>query len=730
MPRKPSFFFDRWPRFAYRHPWYVIGLALVILGACGLAYGRWSGHYADSLSLPGTESQQFNQLMESRFPQSAGDTATVVVRVNGKVTDPQVRPRVESLLQQLKGLPQVVGVSSPFGQDGAISADGSIARITVQYEKRSHSLDHSSVTALLDFQKRSSSNDFQVEAGGQVPLAGEVAPPQDSEIIGLSAAVVILLIAFGSVVAMGLPIITALIALAAGLALIGVGASVFDLASFTTEFAAMVGIGAGIDYALLIVTRFREALSRGLAVEDAVVEAAGTAGRSVVFAGTTVIIALLGLWAIGIPSVAYAATSAALVVALSVLVAVFVLPALLKLAGRRIDRWRIPLLAAKPDETETGLGYRLSRVIQRSPVAGLVISLAVLLVLATPMLSMHLGNADSGNDPPSFTTRRAYDLLSQGFGPGFNGPALVGLAVDSPQAAAAVPALATSLAQVPGVAGVAPPRFNATSSAALVTVIPSTSPQSSETQDLVNRLRTTLAGATAGKGLTAYVGGPVAMHIDATEKMAARMPFLIAAVIGLSFALLMMVFRSVLVAVKAAVMNLLSIGAAYGVLVAVFQWGWLGGLLGVQRQGPIEAFMPVMLFAILFGLSMDYEVFLISRIREEYLKTGNNSESVARGLSVTTRVISAAAAIMVAVFMSFALGDVRVVKEFGMGLATAVFVDATLVRLVLVPSLMQLMGDANWWLPRWADRLLPHISVDARPKQAAAEQVETATPVA
>ncbi|HSP54674.1 MAG TPA: MMPL family transporter [Dehalococcoidia bacterium] len=717
-PSTNSVFFDRWPRIAYRHPWHILLAAAAVLAACGFAYSRWAGHYAESLNLPGTESQQFNELMESRFPQSAGDPATVVVRVDGHISDPQNLQRVGSLVSDLKALPQVVSVTSPFEQTGAISLDGSIARINVQYEKRARALDRSSIDALLDLRRRDSIPGFQVEAGGQVPRAGEVNPPKNSELIGLSAAVVILLIAFGSVVAMGLPIVTALIALLTGLALIGVTASIADLPEFTTEFAAMIGIGAGIDYALLIVTRFREGLARGLGLEDAVIEAASTAGRSVVFAGSTVIIALLGLWAIGIPSIAYAGSAAAFIVGLSVLVAVLVLPALLRLVGKGIDRWRIPVLAARPDEAGSGMGYRLSRLIQRSPVAALVISLGILLTLATPVLSMELGTADSGNDPESFTSRRAYDLLSQGFGPGFNGPALVGVAINGPEDAEAVTGLAARLALVSGVAGVAPPRFNAEKSAAVITVMPTTSPQSHETQDLVNRLRNAITTDTAGTGIKAYVGGSVAMHIDATEKMASRMPFLIAAVIGLSFILLMMVFRSVLVALKAAVMNLLSIGAAYGVLVAVFQWGWLAGPLGVQRQGPIESFMPVMLFAILFGLSMDYEVFLISRIREEYIKTGNNSEAVARGLSVTTRVISAAAAIMVAVFMSFALGDQRVVKEFGIGLATAVFVDATLVRLVLVPALMQLMGNANWWFPRWADRLLPRISVDGRPQTA------------
>jgi RND superfamily putative drug exporter len=498
---------------------------------------------------------------------------------------------------------------------------------------------------------------------------------------------------------------------------------------FTPQLAAMIGLGAGIDYALLIVTRYREGLTRNLSVEEAIAKASATAGRSVLFAGSTVVIALLGLWAVGIPMISYVATAAALVVALSVAVAVTVLPAILKLAGARIDHWRIPVLAASPHESEAGLGYRLSRVIQRAPLAGIAVSLGVLLVLAIPMLHIDLGASDAGNKPESFTSRRAYDLLSQGFGPGFNGPILVGVRIDNPNAVGAVERLPSSLMQVEGVAGVSPLEFNEARTAATINVIPTTAPQSQDTEELVHRLRRVVHQQAKAAGAEAFAGGATAVFIDAGSKIAASMPLFFTAVIGLSFVLLMAVFRSVLVPLKAAIMNLLSIGAAYGVLVAVFQWGWFGSVIGVEGKGPIESFLPIMLFALLFGLSMDYEVFLISRIREEYLRTGDNTEAVARGLSVTTRVISAAAAIMVAVFLSFALMPGREIKELGIGAATAVFVDATLVRLILVPSLMQLLGDANWWFPRWLDRLVPKIGVDAEP-QAAGERPEEAVSTA
>jgi len=729
MPPKRSFLFDRWPRFASRHPWYVIAGALVTVAGIAALYAMAGGRYVEGLNIPGAESQRLIDLLEERFPQTAGDPAFVVVHAPAGMDDPQVYSRVESLQTNLSELPDVVGALSPYGQPGAISPDGSIALIAVQYSKQSHELAQSSIDALLDLRKGYSESQFEVEVGGPVGGEAEHELSGSSELIGLTAAVVILLIAFGSVVAMGLPIVTALLALASGLLLVGVGASFVDMPGFTPQVGAMIGLGAGIDYALLIVTRYREGLARGLAVEDAIAKAAATAGRSVLFAGSTVVIALLGLWAVGIPFMSYLATAAALVVALSVAVAVIVLPAILKLAGRRIDRWRIPLLAASPHESETGFGYRLSRIIQRAPLPGLAVSLAILLLLAAPVLRLDLGVSDDGNRPESFTSRRAYDLLAQSFGPGFNGPILVGVRIDDPDAVGAVERLPSSLGQVEGVAGVSPVEFNEARTAATINVIPETAPQSQETEDLVHRLRRLVRQEAKVTGTEALVGGPTAVFIDLGDKIAASMPLFFVAVIGLSFVLLMAVFRSVLVPLKAAIMNLLSIGAAYGVLVAIFQWGWFAGVFGVEKTGPIETFVPIMLFALLFGLSMDYEVFLISRIREEYLKTRNNTEAVARGLSVTTRVISAAAAIMVAVFLSFTLMPARELKEFGVGAATAVFVDATLVRLILVPSLMQLLGDANWWFPRWLDRLVPKIGIDFG-AEAAGERVEEAVPTA
>jgi len=712
--RRPSFLFDTWPRFAARHPWYVLAatvLALIVLFGASRAF---SGSYSNAFSISGTEAQQATDLLKARFPQEAGESASVVVRAPAGINDPAVRARVETLVGDLQALPDVVGVTSPYDQQATISQDGTIARITVQYGKRPQELPKSSTDALFSLRKQASAPGFQVEAGGPVVNEAEEGGLGNwTELIGVSVAVLVLLLAFGSVVAMGLPIVTALLALASGMLLIGIGARFVTLPSFTPEFGAMIGLGVGIDYALLIVTRFREALARGLAVDDAIAEAAATAGRSVLFAGSTVVIAMLGLWAVGVRFVADLGTAAALIVALSVVVALVIMPAILKLVGRRVDRWRVPGMGAASHESEAGFGYRLSRAIQKAPLPAMVGSLALLVVLALPLTRIQLGSSDAGNNPDTFTSRRAYDLLSQAFGPGFSGPVLVALSIDSPTGAAAVEALPAKLAAVPGVAQVSPPIFNTDRTAATVIVTPTTAPQDQATASLVHRLRDTLAEATGGTGVRAYVGGMTAMFIDIGDRITARLPVLFAAVIGLSFLLLMMVFRSVLVPLKAALMNLLAIGAAYGVLVAVFQWGWGASLIGVSRTGPIESFLPMFLFAILFGLSMDYEVFLVSRIREEYLRTGDASGSVARGLAMTTRLITAAAAIMIAVFLSFALGDQRVIKEFGIGLATAIFIDATVVRLVLVPAFMQVMGDANWWFPSWLDRLVPRISIEA-----------------
>jgi RND superfamily putative drug exporter len=707
--------FERWPRFATRRPRLVLGITAAAVLVFGLLYGLNHGSYGDAFSLPGAESQRLVDLLKERFPSRAGDSAYVVVSAANGVDSQDTMDEVKALQNKLETLPQVVSVSSPYETPGSVSADRTIAFLNVQYSDSATRIQKDSVHALVDMVAAENRPGFQVEAGGSPLRRIEMEPPGAAEAIGLTAAAVILLIAFGSVVAMGLPIAVALIALTSGFFLVGFGAQFVELPSFTPQFSAMIGIGVGIDYALLITSRFREGLRRGLSVPDSIGIAAQTAGRSVLFAGTTVVIALLGLWAAGMPAVGWVGTGSSLVVGLSVVAALIVLPAILALVGHRIDRWQIPFLPSAASTSEDrGLAYKWSRFVQRNPIPCLIVSLGLLLVAAAPVVDLQLGTSDAGNNPPSFTSRRAYDLLARGFGPGFTGPIIVGFSLNDHQTGL-VNQEAAVLAQMPNVAAVTPPSFSDDQSAAVLTVIPRTSPQDTATVDLVHQLREKLRTDLASEpGVEPLVGGATALFADVGARLSSRMPFFFAGVIGLSFILLMAVFRSVVVAFKAAVMNLLSIGASFGLLVAIFQWGWLGSILGVHRAGPIESFMPMTLFAVLFGLSMDYEVFLVSRIREEYLRTGDNSDAVARGLSVTSRVISAAAAIMIAVFLAFAVSDQRIVKEFGIGLAVAIFLDATLVRLVLVPSLMQLMGKWNWWFPSWLDRIVPRISIDDR----------------
>ena len=560
--------------------------------------------------------------------------------------------------------------------------------------------------------KKESVPGFQVDAEGAVVRLAEREPPGSSELIGISAAIIILLLAFGSVVAMGLPIVTALIGLSSGFFLVGLASRFINMPSFAPQFIAMIGIGVGIDYALLVVSRYREEVGRGSSREDATATAISTAGRSVFLAGGTVVIALLGLWASGIAAIGWLGTAGAVVVGIMVAVAVLVLPALLRFVGPYLDRWRMPGVGGPSADSTSGIAYRWSRLVQRYPLVCLVLSLGLLLLLAAPVLDLQLGTSDSGNNPTTFTSRRAYDLITEGFGPGANGPVLVGLIIDNPAAIEKVQALPASLSNFNNVQQVSAPRFNEDKSAAVITVLPKSSPQDQTTVDLIHDLRDHLRATFRDTGATPLVGGSTALFIDVGQQQSARLPWFLASVLALSFLLLMAVFRSLLVPVKAVFMNLLSIAGSFGVLVAVFQWGWLAGVIGVDKKGPVEAFLPMLLFAVLFGLSMDYEVFLVSRIREEYVDSGDNSEAVARGLSVTSRVITAAAAIMVAVFGAFALSDQRVVKEFGVGLACAIFIDATVVRLVLVPSLMQLAGRWNWWMPGQLDRLVPRIGAE------------------
>jgi RND superfamily putative drug exporter len=704
---------ERWARFAHRRRGRVIGVWMAALVAVLTLSAFYGGEFDSGFEMPGTESQEAIDLLEDNFPERAGSDGELVFKHEDGVEDPAVRARIDQIIADVRQVPGVTGVESPYESQGFINDDGTIARGVIHFSEVGSDVPKESIDRLFEVVDDNSTNGLQAEVGGDVIYWNEE-PDFSSEWIGLAIAAVILLIAFGSVVAMGLPLVTALAGLFAGFSVIALGANVFNFPDFSPAFAAMIGLGVGIDYSLLVVTRFREGLHAGMTVEDALVKAVGTSGRAVIFAGIVVTISFLGLWVMGLPFVGALGTAGAIVVLMAVLVALTLMPALLSLTGHRIDRWKVPMLHSTEGVDKNSGWYRMAKGIQARPLPVFLGSTAILLFLAIPILDMDLGFTDAGNQPESYHSRQAYDLQKEGFGPGFNAP-LVGVVdlSETPEneRQGVIENAVTTLQGVENVALVTEPVLNEAGDTAIITFLSGTSPQDNATDDLVHRVRDEARPLLEQNGANFLLTGGVASNVDSGDRITERMPYLFIGVIGLSFLLLMVVFRSVLVALKAAVMNLLSIGAAYGVVVAVFQWGWGADLIGVQ-EGPVETFLPMMLFAILFGLSMDYEVFLISRIREEYVNGNDNATAVAYGLTATARVITAAAAIMVAVFGSFILGADRIIKEFGLGLAVAILVDATIVRLFLVPATMELLGERNWWMPKWLDRILPHVNVE------------------
>ncbi|HEX5165612.1 MAG TPA: MMPL family transporter, partial [Thermomicrobiales bacterium] len=629
------------------------------------------------------------------------------------VNDPAVKQAMEALFATVSAEVTDAQVNSPYAPGGErqISPDGTIAFAEVNFTDRSQEEYREAGDQIREHAEEIDVSGLQIEFGGNMFIEQA---DFSSELIGILCAVVILLIAFGSLLAMGLPIMTALFGIGCGIALIGLAANVLSVPVFASPAAAMIGIGVGIDYALFIVTRYRQGLHDGMEPEAAVVRALDTAGRAVLFAGITVVISLMGMFLINLDAMRGLAISASLAVLMTMLAAVTLLPAVLGFAGRKIDKFGLPHRKQAEGDTRQSIWFRWSRVIQRRPWAAAVIGIVALLILIVPVFSMRLGFGDAGNRPESDTTRQAYDLLSRGFGPGSNGPLL--LAVELPNGQQDLPALqglVDTLNQTDGVAFASPPIPNEAGDTAIVQVIPTTSPQDEATSDLVHHLRDdVIPPVNQANDLDILVGGAPAAVIDFSDYTAGVLPLFVGAVLILSFLLLMAVFRSLVVPLKAVLVNLLSIGAAMGVIVAVFQWGWGLSLIGLGKEGPVEAWAPLMIFAIVFGLSMDYEVFLLSRIREEYDRTHDNATAVADGLAATARVITAAAAIMVCVFGSFVLGSDPALKIMGLGLAVAVLLDATIVRLVIVPALMELLGDRNWWIPGWLDRLLPALNVE------------------
>jgi len=678
--------------------------------------------YSNSFTLPNTPSTQALHLLQQSEPSIAGDREQIVFHTTDgtPVTDAQVMAPVETMLAKVKDLPHVTQVVSPYGAR-QISKSGTTAFATVTFDQQAQYISIPAAKKFVSTAQTASSPTLQVAVAGQV---AESADKQSFGGTGLGVilAAIVLLLVFGSIFAMLLPLLSALASLGTAIGVIGLLSHLLKMPQFSVELVLLIGLGVGVDYALFIVTRHRQGLIAGQDMESSIVNAVNTSGRAVLFAGIIVCIALLGMFALGVSFLYGLAIAASLGVLFTMIAALTLLPAFLSFIGPLVlsRRQKRDLATNGPKIVGSGTkGFwpKWAGFVQARPILPAVVALAVVVLVALPFFSLRLGSSDQGNDPTGTTTRLAYDLLADGFGPGFNGPLL--LVTQNPGSAdtQVLDKLAAEVQRQPGVVNqpisVIPLPTKDGQTVSLLTVYPTTSPEASQTTNLIDHLRqVTIPSVVDGTGVTVYVGGNTAIFVDFARVLGHKLPLFIGLVVVLSFLLLAMVFRSLIIPLTAAVMNLLSIGAAFGVLVAVFQWGWLGSVFQIGSPGPIESFLPVMLFAILFGLSMDYEVFLITRIREEYLKTGDNTKAVRQGLAATGKTITAAALIMILVFGSFILGGELVIKQFGLGLAAGILMDAILIRMAIVPSLMFIIGKANWWFPGWLDRFLPHLSVD------------------
>jgi RND superfamily putative drug exporter len=720
--------------------WVAIA-AVVTVGA--QAAGR---NYASNFTLPGTESQRAIDLLTREFPQQSGDVDTFVFHVSsGTVDSPAVRRAMAPVIAKLSGFPHVVNVISPYSSAGAVqvSRDKRTAFATIDYSKRANLLPNDTGKPVIALVKGLHVPGVKVAVGGQVIEQAQGFNIGPATTVGVVAALVILLMTFGSLLAAGIPLVTAGLGLISGVALIGLATHVMQISNVSPDLALMIGLGVGIDYALFIVTRFREDYLESGDVRAAVLEAMDTSGRAILLAGTTVVIALLGMFATGVSFMYGLAVTSSLTVLLTMLASLTLLPAILSKIGgrlvrrpgaRRVGRGGAALdpesfAAARAAHTDGRSRWReWSRQVQARPWRLAIASLVVMVVLLTPVFALRLDTSDAGNDPSNTNTRQAFDMLARGFGAGFNGPLL--LVAELPKGgspAAALPAL-SKLEQTPDVAALAAPRLAPSGGVAVLSVYPRSAPQAPATTDLVNRLRhDVLPPIERSSGVTVLVGGFTAGSIDFSNVLSGKLPLFIALVVVLSALLLLVMFRSVIIALQAAVMNLLSIGGALGATVAVFQWGWLGGLLGVEK-GPVEPWIPVLMFAVVFGLSMDYEVFLVSRVREEWVRRRDPSSAVGDGIAFTGRVISAAAAIMIFVFLSFMLGNERTLKEFGFGLAAAVFLDALVVRCVMLPAVLELLGPLTWRLPGWLDARLPHINIEGSSARTSQQRLGESAP--
>ncbi|MFJ4469319.1 MMPL family transporter [Streptomyces sp. NPDC089424] len=706
-------------RWCVRNRLATVLLWLLAFGGVTAAAAVAGTAYSNDYQVPGTESDRAGQLLKEGFPDLGGAAGTVVWHTpSGTVRAADVEQTMTRALQSMAQLPGVAAVVSPYDGQGAgqISEDGRTAYAAVAFDDQPENIDESEAGAVVAIAEDAEAEGLQVELGGSALGLTDSSGGHLAEIVGVAVAAVVLFVAFGSLVASLLPIATALIGVGTAYAGIGLLGHAMTVADFAPVLGVLIGLGVGIDYALFIVTRHRRGLKRGLSVAEAATAAVTTTGRAVVFAGATVCIALLGMLILRLGFLNGVAVAASLTVMLTVAASVTLLPALLSFVGTRAlsrrERRRLEEHGPEP-ELPTGFAARWSAFVERHPKKLGAVALTLITLLALPTLSLRLGTSDQGNNPESTTTRQAYDLLAEGFGPGVNGPLTLVTKISGAEDRLAADGLGSALRGTEGVAAVTPVMFDSGGRTAYLTVVPESSPQSESTSELVDRLRTeVLPRAEAGTSLDVHVGGVTAGYDDFAEVIVDKLPLFVGVVIGLGCVLLLLAFRSVGIPLKAAAMNVAAVAASFGVVVAIFQWGWGSDLLGLGRAGPIEPFLPVIMVSVLFGLSMDYQVFLVSRMYEEWLETGDNRRAVRIGLAETGRVINSAAVIMISVFLAFVLSGDRVIAMFGIALAAAVALDAFVLRTLLVPAIMHLLGGANWWLPRRLDKYLPRISIE------------------
>lgn len=697
------------------HPRTVILLWLLVLAGATVGHNVMGSQYTDDFGLPSSPSQQGADLLQSHQPQAGGFGGQIVFTVDSDTVGAD-RTQIEAAVANVGKLAHVLSVSDPFSP-ATVSKDGKVAYATVHLDKNPAALGSDFVRTVDAATAVARDAAIRVDYGGTL---GQAARPRagdrTSEIIGITVAVVVLLVGFGSIYGAALPILAAIVGVLTGLGLLGTLAATITFASVSPTLATMLGLGVGIDYSLFVTTRHRQYVLDGMDPQEAVSRTVATSGRAVIVAAITVVIALGGLYASGIDFIGKLGLAAGITVAVAAIAALTLVPALLGLAGSRIDRLQVRRPIAEPAD-DKGMWPRYAQRLARHPGWYLVAGVLLLGVLAIPVLSMRLGHLDAGTDPRDYTSRRAYDAIGAGFGAGANGPLTVVATVPDKatitQLSTLKTALYEALVDTADVAAVAPVTTSKDGALLITTVVPRSNPQDDQTEALLNHLReSTLPHVLSVRGSKGYVTGITAAQLDFRDQVSSRLPVLILVVIAVAFLLLLATFRSVLVAVKAAILNLLSIGAAYGIVVAVFQWGWGGSWLGVEETVPIESYVPMMMFAIVFGLSMDYEVFLLTRVREAWLLTGDNRASVAHGLAATARVITCAALIMTSVFLAFVLSPNVVVKMLAIGMGVSVIIDATVIRLLVVPATMFFFGRANWWLPRWLDRALPRLEAE------------------